>query len=164
MPKAWKHHKIKLNIDHVLTQIWGWYSQKCSFCKLLFKKSIGVFQKSHLETPNGHLITKCANESKLHNTYMCINSRTALPTKTHNKKLFLNRIVVLTHLVIWLPGPKWHFWKKRLIFPEIKHFGGVKTYRNLQKLHLMDSFKKLWKKHLDLLFQEKSRNPFKKAI
>ncbi len=56
--------------------------------------------------------------------------------------------------------------KKRLIFPEIKHFWGVKTYRNLQKLHLYGiSFQeKLWKSHLDLLFQEKSRNPFKKAI
>ncbi len=55
------------------------------------------------------------------------------------------------------------FLKKRLIFPEIKHFLGGK---NLQKLHLYGiSFQeKLWKSHLDLLFQEKSRNPFKKAI
>jgi len=34
--------------DHVLIQIWGRYSQKCSSCKLLFKKSLGVLSKRPL--------------------------------------------------------------------------------------------------------------------
>ncbi len=47
---------------------------------------------------------------------------------------------MLTHLVIWLPGLQMAFLKKkRLLFPEIKHFLGVKTYRNLVlcKLHIV---------------------------
>ncbi len=99
---------------------------------------------------------------------MYINSRTALPTKTHNKKLFLNSICSADsfgHLVTRSPNGIFEGKKKRQIFPEIKHFGGGGG-GNLQKLHLYGiSFQeKLWKSHLDLLFQEKSRNTFKKAI
>ncbi len=80
--------------------------------------------------------------------HICVSIQELLcPPKHTIKNYFWTEFVVLTHLVIWLPGLQMAFLKKRLIFPEIKHFWGVKTYRNLQKLHLYGiSFQeKLWK-------------------
>ncbi len=165
MPKAWKHHKDKAEY---LTMFWFKFEddtpKNVVSVSFYLKKSLGILSKSHLETPNGHLVTKCPNESKLHNKYMYINSRTALPTKTHNKKLFLNSICSADsfgHLVT--RSPNGIFEKKTPTFSWNKTFFGGK---NLQKLHLYGiSFQeKLWKSHLDILFQENSRNPFKKAI